>query len=385
MKRIAATVAALMLTVAGALSMSGCQPADEGEWLKDIYADYFPIGTSYQSGLYDMYDDLLPHFNSMSAEFEMKWTALQPSEGNFSFTAADELLQYAQEHDMRMRGHCLVWYKALPSWVLAEGTTKEQALDRIGDHIYAVMEYYGNSVYCWDVVNEALANAPTQQQVDSGNFYRTGSEATGSECGDWYALCGVDFIKKAFRAADAAREELGLDVKLYYNDYGLNIPAKREACLKMLRELLDEGIAIDGVGMQGHYYIGDFNMTEFENSVRAFTELGLDVQVTELDVSVYPYGPEKERYETLPESIEAIQANLYGGIFEICRRYSDPWKEGAGEVTGVTLWGLADDFTILDREPIANRKNWPLLFDEEHQPKQAYYAVTDFYNEVVNG
>lgn len=377
MKRFVATAAALVLAVAGTLSAAGCH-TQEGEWLKDIYADYFPIGTSYQSGLYDMYDDLLPHFNSMTAEFEMKWTSLQPTEGSFDFTAADELLQYAEDHGMRMRGHCLVWYKALPAWVLAEGTTKEQALERIDAHINAVLEHYGNSVYCWDVVNEALANLPSQQQVDSGDFYRTGNEATGTECGDWYALCGVDFIKQAFRSADAARERLGLDIKLYYNDYGLNIPVKREACLKMLRELLDEGIAIDGVGMQGHYYIGDFNMTEFENSVKAFTELGLDVQVTEMDVSVYPYGPEAERYETLPESIEEIQANLYGGVFEICRKYSQPWKEGAGRVTGITVWGCADDFTILDSEPIPNRKNWPLLFDEMHAPKLAYDAVTQF-------
>lgn len=235
--------------------------------------------------------------------------------------------------------------------------------------------------YCWDVVNEALANLPTQAQVDSGEFYRTGNEALGTNCGDWYALCGNDFIKEAFRAADAARERLGLDVKLYYNDYGLNIPVKREACLKMVNELLAEGIAIDGIGMQGHYYIGDFSMPEFENSVKAFTELGLDVQVTELDISIYPYGP-SDAIMTSCRKSDAIQASMYGGIFEIYREYSEPWKEGAGRVTGITVWGLADDLTILDKEPVANRKNWPLLFDEDHNPKSAYYAVTDFYNQI---
>ena len=163
-----------------------------------------------------MYEDLYPHFNSVSAEFEMKWDALQPTEGNFAFDTADVLLEFAEENDMKMRGHALVWYKALPSWVLADGTTKEQALGRIGNHIDGVLEHYGDRVYCWDVVNEALANLPTQAQVDSGEFYRTGNEALGTNCGDWYALCGNDFIKEAFRAADAARERLGLDVKLYY-------------------------------------------------------------------------------------------------------------------------------------------------------------------------
>lgn len=378
----------LTVSLAGlcAASFFGCsngkEQGEEGEWLKDIYQNYFPIGTIIKTGMPDMYEDLYPHFNSVSAEFEMKWDALQPTEGNFAFDTADVLLEFAEENDMKMRGHALVWYKALPSWVLADGTTKEQALGRIGNHIDGVLEHYGDRVYCWDVVNEALANLPTQAQVDSGEFYRTGNEALGTNCGDWYALCGNDFIKEAFRAADAARERLGLDVKLYYNDYGLNIPVKREACLKMVNELLAEGIAIDGIGMQGHYYIGDFSMPEFENSVKAFTELGLDVQVTELDISIYPYSPSDAIYDELPESLDAIQASMYGGIFEICREYSEPWKEGAGRVTGITVWGLADDLTILDKEPVANRKNWPLLFDEDHNPKSAYYAVTDFYNQI---
>ncbi|MFD0717074.1 endo-1,4-beta-xylanase [Paenibacillus sp. GCM10027626] len=346
--------------------------------LKDVYADYFPIGAAVKTGYIEPYSDLMNHYNSVSMEYEMKWSALQPEEGRFSYAASDEIIDYAKKNDKLVRGHTLVWYRALPAWVLSEGTTEEQALDRMRAHIAAVIEHYGESVYTWDVVNEALADNPTQAQVDSGNFYRTGKEATGTLTGDWYALTGIDYIKEAFREADRVRKELGLDITLFYNDYGLNIPAKREAAVKLIKELQADGIAIDGIGMQGHYYLGDFIMDEFENSIKAFTELGLDVQVTELDISIYPYGSTDEVYDELPETIANIQAVMYGGIFNIARNYSTPKAEGHGRVTGITLWGIADDLSWLDNEPVKNRKNWPLLFDEEQLPKPAFYAVTQF-------
>lgn len=382
MKRIFKTAVGIVFTAACAMSVCGCNGGNGGDaddgLLKNIYKDYFPVGAAVKTGVLDLYEDLLPHFNSVSTEYEMKWAATQPSEGAFNFDLSDNIVDWAEQNGKMVRGHCLVWYKALPSWVLREGTTKEVALQRIRDHVYGVLEHFGERAYCWDVVNEALADLPKQYQLDSGEFYRTGAEAAGVECGDWYALCGNDFIKEAFRAADDARKELGLDIQLYYNDYGLNIPVKREACLKMLEEMLSEGIAVDGVGMQAHYYYGDFSMKEFENSVKAYTELGLDVQLTELDIAVYPYSNSvPEIYAELPETIAQIQAAMYGGIFDICRRYSAPWKEGAGTITGVTMWGVADDGTHLDSA--FGRKDWPLLFDEEHRPKLAFDAITEFY------
>ncbi len=375
-----------------ALALFGCGGNEKGEWLKDIYEDYFPIGAAYKTGLESVYDDeyrLLEHFNSISAEFEMKWAATQPSEGVFKFDLGDGLVSYAKKNGKQVRGHCLVWYKALPSWVLAEGTTKEQALKRVDDHVYRVLEHYREDVYCWDVCNEVLSdelNASNyEMRLASNDIYRTGGAATGTECGDWYALCGNDFVKQAFRAADKARKELGLDVKLFYNDYGLNLPYKRMACVQMIKELQAEGIAIDGVGMQAHYCIprgvgvdgGDFDLTEFEESLRAYTELGLEVQLTELDISIYPYSQNvPEIYDELPESMEEIQGVMFGQILSLCRQYAEPWKEGAGRVTGVTFWGVSDESSNLNRE--FNRDCYPLLFDEWHEPKLGYYEITEF-------
>lgn len=398
MKEKLKAFASLGLSALCALSLFGCGGTEEeGEWLKDIYADYFPIGTVVKTGTENLYDDeysLLSHFNSITAEFEMKWAATQPAEGVFNFGLGDGLVDYAKRNKKAVRGHCLVWYKALPSWVLAEGTTKEQALRRIDEHIYGVLEHYGNAVYCWDVCNEVLTDELTaynyQSRLASNDIYRTGSAASGTECGDWYALCGNDFVKEAFRAADRARKELGLDVKLFYNDYGLNLPYKREACLQMVRELQAEGIAIDGIGMQAHYCIprgvgvdnGDFDLAEFEKSIRAYTELGLEVQLTELDISIYPYSNSVPVvYDELPESLERIQGAMFGQILSLCRQYAQPRAEGAGRVTGVTFWGVSDESSNLNKE--FNRACYPLLFDEWHEPKLGYYEITDFYKNNI--
>ena len=375
MKKILKRAAALLLGCLFLGAGTACGKAEEGEvLLKDIYADYFPVGAAVTNANVEMYDELLKNFNSITMEYEMKWDMLQPSEGRFSFELADSVVDWAESHDKKVRGHALVWYKALPSWVLAEGTTKEQALERIDTHVYEVMKHYGERTYCWDVVNEALRDYPTQAQVDAGDFYRTGSETNGQNCGDWYAVCGSNYIKEAFLAADRARKELGLDVKLYYNDYGLNIPSKRNALLKMLEEFREENIPIDGIGMQAHYNVSS-SLSDFKDSVEAFTALGLDVQVTELDISVYTTLTQ-ESYAELPESLETVQAAMYGEIFRVCREYSKPKAEGYGIVTGVTVWGLADDLTWLTGY---GRLDWPLLFDEEYRPKPAYLAVTDFY------
>ena len=147
---------------------------------------------------------------------------------------ADAIIDWAQSHDTAVRGHCLVWYKSLPAWVLADGTTKEEAFARIDRHVAETMEYFGSDVYCWDVVNEALKDTVTAADLERGTIWRTG-DISGAETGDWYALCGTDYITQAFRSAAAAREEYGLDgVELFYNDYKLNDPAKREACVQVV-------------------------------------------------------------------------------------------------------------------------------------------------------
>ena len=134
--------------------------------------------------------------------------------------------------------------------------------------------------------------------------------------------------------------------------------------------------------MQGHYKMPTFKLDNFEESIKTFTGMGLDVQLTELDLSIYAWQEPGEK--PFNESLEQEQAKLYGEIFRILRKYSTPWKEGAGVVTGATFWGVADDYTWLDSQnqagggSSADRKDYPLLFDIYHRPKKAFYAVFDF-------
>lgn len=380
--RSAAIAASLCL-----LFMAGCDPdppapsVPSSNLLKDVYEDYFSVGAAVQSGSLGKYETILENFNSVTAETQMKWSRLEAEEGTYTYEGADAIIDWAQSHDTAVRGHCLVWYKSLPAWVLADGTTKEEALARIDRHVAETMEHFGSDVYCWDVVNEALKDTVTAADLERGTIWRTG-DISGAETGDWYALCGTDYITQAFRSAAAAREEYGLDgVELFYNDYKLNDPAKREACVQVVEMLREEGLPVDGIGMQGHYRLSDYLadpegfLDEFETSVKTFTGLGLDVHITELDIRVYASDDEPQEFDSLPYAVEEQQAEMYAGIFEVLRKYAAPWKDGAGCVTNVTVWGLADDSRAWDT---AAHKEYPLLFNEALEPKQAYYAIISF-------
>lgn len=352
-------------------------------WIADIYKDYFPVGAAVTPARLNRYGGLLPHFNSVTAENDMKWRVLEPQKGVYSYSNADTIVNWARENDTAVRGHCLLWYKSLPVWLKDEVATKTQALNAIDKHIRKTVAYFGDSIYAWDVCNEALKNTVTAADVTNGTFFRSGgSEFNDSGTVDWYALCGSDYIKQTFRSADAARKELGLsNTELYYNDYGLNNPNKRAACVELVKMLLKDGIAIDGVGMQGHYRLPAYTadkksfLQNFEDSIKAFTQLGVDVQITELDICIYSSSSDLPRFDSLPFDEEAEQGELYGKIFEICRKYATPWGNGYGKVTGITAWGVADDSNPHSN---TNHKEYPLIFSTDHKEKRAYYNIIAF-------
>lgn len=345
--------------------------------LKDVYANYFPIGAALTENKISLYEDLLPNFNSITQEYEAKWSITEPLEGQFDFSSSDPMVEYAKENGKGVRGHTLVWYKSLPRYVLSDNPSKEKLISRIENHVEGVINHFKDDVYVWDVVNEALRDYPSLAQVESGDFYRTGDETNDATGGDLFAICGIDYIESAFKEAYRVRQENNYNFKLFYNDYGLNYPNKREALLKMLDQFALDGTPIEGVGLQAHYYLGSFNIDEFENTIRSIVERGLDVQITELDVSIYPYSTYPITYDEIPESLSKIQASMYGQIMGIARKYSHPENDAYGKVTGVTMWGVADDITWLDNNPVSGRKNWPLLFDEFHEPKQAFWSFID--------
>lgn len=367
-----ALLASGVLLLGGSVFSACADDAQHHEGLLcDVYSDYFKIGAATSSGSLKYEEDVLTNFNSITSTYEMKWGALEPQSGKYTYGGADRLIQWASEQDVSVRGHCLVWYRNVPDWVTEAAVDKQTALDLIDSHIRKTMTHFGDeNIYCWDVVNEALHDSITEEQLESGNLYRNAKDDerhfAREDVFDWYAVCGDDYIAQAFRTAAQVCDENGYtEMQLFYNDYLLNQPRKRDACVQMVKELQAEGVRIDGIGMQAHYSLSSYTsdkkgwIKDFEAAVKAYTGLGLDVHITELDIDT----GEKQ----LSEETEKLQAEMYGKIFDVCRKYSKPWKSGAGCVTSVTTWGVKD-----------SEGNCKYLFDAEGNPKAAVNEITYF-------
>jgi endo-1,4-beta-xylanase len=306
----------------------------------------------------------------------MKFESLQPTEGVFNFGPADAIVEFAERNDMMVRGHALVWHRQTPAWMFTDAAgapaTEELLFTRLRDHITAVVGRYKGRVDAWDVVNEAF--------MDDG-AYRTAVEEREDQRSPWYGVAQERYIAEAFRLA----HEIDPDAKLFYNDYYNYLPEKRQAIHAMLEQLLAEGVPVHGVGLQAHLSIerspvetshGYYQtLEEEEAAIELYSSLGLEVHITELDMSLYipgiMYTPDTfYTAATFTDEVAAKQAARYREFFELFRRHSDV-------ITNVTFWGVADDNTWLS-EFSSGRKDFPLLFDDAHQPKQAFEAITRF-------
>lgn len=325
------------------------------EGLKDYYTpdDYFYMGVAIPPSFIDNQkkaDLIKRHFNSVTAENDMKWSNLQPTEGTFTFTNADKIVAFAEANGMKVRGHTLCWHNQVPAWVFKNGdatASKELVLDRLRTHITTVMTHFKGKVYTWDVVNEAID--------DGSSVYRNSQ---------WYAICGEDYIIEAFSAARTADP----DAKLFYNDYTAIDPTKRDKIYDLLVKLKEQDL-VDGMGLQGHWNISYPSSTLINDAFSKYKSLGVELQITELDVSVYTSNSDLQSAYT--DIVAQKLSVAYGRYFLEFRSFREA-------ITGVTFWGLADDYTWLDNFPVAGRKNYPLLFDVNSNPKQAYFTVIDF-------
>ncbi|TYB66088.1 1,4-beta-xylanase [Nonomuraea sp. PA05] len=289
---------------------------------------------------------LARHFNGATPGNELKWDATEPREGEFTFTDGDYLVDFATGHGMTVRGHTLVWHSQTPDWVF-EGATKEVLLQRLERHVRTLVTRYKGRIAVWDVVNEVV----DENQPD------------GLRRSKWYEIAGLDFIRTAFRVA----HEADPDAKLFINDYNTEFPRKREALYKLVEQLKSEGVPIHGVGHQLHLNIEHPAASEVEATIERFATLGLDQQVTELDVSIYTDFV--STYDTIPPELLVQQGHRYKELFDVFRRQ-------AARLSSVTVWGESDDVSWLRSWPIP-RLNAPLLFDDDLQAKPAYWGVVD--------
>lgn len=341
---------------------SHSQQTENDKGLKDYYKNYFPIGVAVtpRNLRGDEAQLILKEFNSLTPENAMKMGPIHPKENEYNWKDADSIVAFAQHHGLKVRGHNLCWHEQTPPWLFKDEkgnlVTKDVLLKRLKDHITTVVNRYKGKIYAWDVVNEAIDD-------DSTKFLRNSL---------WYQICGPDYIAKAFEYA----HEADPNAILFYNDYNTERPEKRERVYRLLKQLVDAGVPINAVGLQGHWSIYELPQKDLTETIKKFSSLGLKVQITELDISIYPW--EKNRRSKLPTDVDAYtpkseqqQTDQYKKIFQIFREYKNV-------ITGVTFWNISDRNTWLDHYPVEGRKNCPLLFDKNLQPKKAYWEVVNF-------
>ncbi len=325
------------------------------------YANYFPIGAAVDmTDLSGPHQQLLTmHFNSITSGNDFKWQTTEPSLGSYDWTNADAEAGLAVCHGMKIRGHNLVWANGsqVPSYAFGDGTNSPQNQEtvtaNIQEHIKTEVQHFGSEVYAWDVVNEPID--PNQP-----------------DClvhGPFYNVLGKSYIDVALQAA---RQYAPPGTKLFINDYSLSDPNKLACLVKVVHDLRSRGIPLDGIGHETHSAINyptvDAMRTSFDTVARNFP--GLDQQVTELDISVYNGGDSKSNYgNNVPPAVLAEQGWLY-------KNYFDLFRQERHRLTGVTLWGMADDDTWLDSFPVS-RTDYPLPFDMGLQAKPAYWGIVD--------
>ena len=325
--------------------------------LKDYYRNYFPVGVSVSPNSLSGEESvlILKNFVSLSPENVMKSGMIHPQENFYAWDNADKIVDFAQQHGLIMRGHTLCWHKQTPTWLFKDqegkAVTKEVLLARLKEHISKVVSRYRGKIYGWDVVNEAIDDNDTVFLRES----------------EWYKICGEEFIADAFRWAHEADPK----AILFYNDYNTESPVKRDKIFKLLKKLKADGVPIDGIGLQGHWNLTTPTEQALRESIEKFASLGLQVQITELDVSIYGSGDRDPADHQFTAEREQLQINQYKMIFRVLREYKK-------EITGVTFWNVSDRSSWLDNFPVRGRKNYPLLFDQRLQPKRAFQEVVNF-------
>ena len=359
-----------------ALIMAGCSnpsqvtatasPSYSQAGIHTGFKDNFMIGTALSASAilernHSTLNLVKREFNAVTAENVMKWELIHPKPNVYDFKAPDKLVDFAEQNNLFLVGHTLVWHHQRPDWIFenrnGSKVSRETLLSRMEEHINTVAGRYQNRIDAWDVVNEALN--------DDGSLRES----------LWYKIIGEDYIEQAFIMAAKAAP----NAKLYYNDYNLFEPAKRDGAIKLIKNLQAKGIKIDGIGLQGHYGLYYPDLNQLEDSIKAFTKLGIDIFISELDITVLPL-PNGENQgadisvdikiedklnpypRELPKVVKAKLAERYQEIFAVFNKYKS-------DISRVTFWGISDADTWRNDWPVKGRTDYPLLFDRTMNKK----------------
>ncbi|MGD0591253.1 MAG: endo-1,4-beta-xylanase [Bacteroidota bacterium] len=347
--------------------------------LKDIFRDDFYIGVALSlnqiSGKEpDAITLVEKHFNSITPENILKWEEVHREPNKYNFEAADRYVAFGEKHKMHIIGHTLVWFSQTPDWVFQDESGKplsrEALLIRMKDHIFTVMGRYKGRIHGWDVVNEAI--------MADGQF---------SKC-KWLEIIGEDYILKAFEYA----RQTDPSAQLYYNDYDFEERPKCEGIMRLIQNLQSKGARIDGVGIQGHWFLDYPRIEDIESYILALSKLGVKLMITEMDVSVLPFYPvyskavdissfdaeTQKKYnpydDVLPDSVQKDLAKRYNELFSLFHKHRDKFSR-------VTLWAVHDGQSWRSYTPIRGRNDFPMLFDCHYKPKPAFDAVVKIFQD----
>lgn len=345
------------------------------ESLKEKFDEDFLIGATINQEDYQIVDKdakaieiVQKDFNAVTPENSMKWMHIHPEFNEFTFSNADKIVDFAKGNNMYLLGHTLVWHNQVPDYIY-NIKDKETFQHHVQKHINTVVERYIGKVDMWDVVNEALN--------DDGTLRKT----------VFLDMLGEDYIEQAFSLAN----NVDPNVALAYNDYNLYKPKKRKGAIRIINSLKKKGIRIDAVGIQAHWDLHFPSIEEIEKTIVELAEAGVDVMITELDITVIPNpyelaGIAREEFKKfegdkewdpyqagIPSDIQEKLTKRYKDIFELFVKHND-------KISRVTFWGINDKYTWRNDNPINNRTDYPLLFDRQYNEKPAYDALIELKN-----
>ena len=351
----------LVIVLLGACT---AQPVLKGERvLKNVLGDKFLVGVAVnhlqiQGEDSVALDIVKTHFNSIVPENCMKCMVIHPEKDVYDFELSDSFVAFGEENGMFIVGHCLIWHSQLAPWFFVDedgnDVSPEVLKQRMKDHISTIVGRYKGRVHGWDVVNEAI--------LEDGSYRNS----------KFYQILGEEFVPLAFQYAHEADPA----AELYYNDYNMYSVGKRQAVIKLVKEMKDRGIRVDAIGMAGHVGMDYPKISEFEASIKAYSAMDVKVMITEFDMSALPTVKHTANVTDTVGFMESM--NPYPD--ELPAHASEAWNsrmmdfmnlffKHSDKISRFTVWGVSDGDSWKNDYPMHGRKDYPLLFDRNYEPK----------------
>ena len=377
LKKIAISFIVILLLFSCGNSIKIIDNNEQKVSLSQKFQKHFLVGAAINEGQILQKDQpsvsiIKKEFNTISPENVMKWMFVQPKPNEFYFDHTDKYVQFGLDNNMHIVGHALIWHSQIANFMNSiKDSTK--MIQHVTNHISTLVNRYKGKIDTWDVVNEALNGDGTLRESI------------------FLKVLGENYLETVYKMA----EKYDSNADLAYNDYNLCKPKKREGAVKLIKSLQKNGAKINSVGIQAHWQLTSPTLEEIETSILAFSELGVKVMFTELDISVLPNpwelsgaevtqnfkkfeGDKKMNpfSENLPDSVKEKLAKRYENIFKLFVKHKD-------KISRVTFWGVTDKFSWLNDWPIKGRTNYPLLFDRNYKEKKAYQRIMNL-NMTIN-